>query len=709
MIAEVLHELCIVLHGGSGLALPLQIRKQISDIVPAIEKARLYRGRGGELMRGATTRLIEVCALLRMPAGPRAALKMLASIDDSLKHPIECISTAAVAALHALSRASFIPPAAGKDERLVERYAKPLATDPNAALRRGYALALGALPAHQLRADLEGATRVLLVTLRIEDSAEMRDPEARRNAVRALVQLTKSVGLAAFPPPPTALATGTITVGGDTPALMLAPAARDGTGSQLMSTELYVDIVEALMVALGDYQTDNRGDVGSWVREAAMCGILELLVLGCAGSHGSELGTEVNAGMIYESTASHVNEHNPPNTPNGTAVVSGTAAERAAMSVTLPRLCECFVAGLVQQQLEKIDRMREAAGKTMRALLQHPLLPRPPHYMQLLRLFIDETEKQQVAGVSNDATIAGAVDRAIDPSTVVPLSVFTSTRLCYPLFVRLLWLPAYRKDALRGLCVSVGGVTESTMRASSEALLKHVRALEEPELVAFAGDLSALLQEHIGHPRLAHPLMRTLQALLEARLFDRLLDLSNGSMPSLIANLCEAFRPVLRSSKDMRAIMTALSLQVLLLPYTEGSLLSESLRLVLLLLGHRYPKVRKSAADLIYVHFVTFGDPGPLSTLPDLAEPHSLMALNGGGISAAAGESLPVAPGRLDELIAVLLETPWLESLDNSARPARAKVLKCLGLPAPRACTVAPKTTFVEDVSYKELVGEVGY
>jgi len=85
------------------------------------------------------------------------------------------------------------------------------------------------------------------------------------------------------------------------------------------------------------------------------------------------------------------------------------------------------------------------------------------------------------------------------------------------------------------------------------------------------------------------------------------------------------------------------------------------------------------------------------------------MALNGGGISAAAGESLPVAPGRLDELIAVLLETPWLESLDNSARPARAKVLKCLGLPAPRACTVAPKTTFVEDVSYKELVGEVGY
>ena len=45
--------------------------------MPAIEKARLYRGRGGETMRGATCRVLEVGALLRMPAGPKAALAKL--------------------------------------------------------------------------------------------------------------------------------------------------------------------------------------------------------------------------------------------------------------------------------------------------------------------------------------------------------------------------------------------------------------------------------------------------------------------------------------------------------------------------------------------------------------------------------------------------------------------------------------------------------
>ena len=133
-------------------------------------------------MRGATARLLEVCALLRMPSGPRAALKTLTSIDDSIKHPTESISLAAVAALRAVGRAYFAPPAAGKDEKLVSRYAKPLATDPNAALRRGFTLALGALPAHQLQADLETAVRALIAASKMEDNVELRDPEVRRPA-----------------------------------------------------------------------------------------------------------------------------------------------------------------------------------------------------------------------------------------------------------------------------------------------------------------------------------------------------------------------------------------------------------------------------------------------------------------------------------------------------------------------------------------------
>jgi len=42
------------------------------------------------------------------------------------------------------------------------RYTVPLAKDPNAALRRGYALAIGALPAFQLKQSLELAVTALI-------------------------------------------------------------------------------------------------------------------------------------------------------------------------------------------------------------------------------------------------------------------------------------------------------------------------------------------------------------------------------------------------------------------------------------------------------------------------------------------------------------------------------------------------------------------
>ena len=43
---------------------------------------------------------------------------------------------------------------------------------------------------------------------------------------------------------------------------------------------------------MDDYQTDNRGDVGSWVREAAMESALPLLALGCAPTEAEAAAAE---------------------------------------------------------------------------------------------------------------------------------------------------------------------------------------------------------------------------------------------------------------------------------------------------------------------------------------------------------------------------------------------------------------------------------
>jgi hypothetical protein len=39
----------------------------IAELVPAIEKERLYRGKGGEIMRAAVCRLIECISITRIP------------------------------------------------------------------------------------------------------------------------------------------------------------------------------------------------------------------------------------------------------------------------------------------------------------------------------------------------------------------------------------------------------------------------------------------------------------------------------------------------------------------------------------------------------------------------------------------------------------------------------------------------------------------
>ena len=105
-------------------------------------------------------------------------------------------------------------------------------------------------------------------------------------------------------------------------------------------------------------------------------------------------------------------------------------------------------------------------------------------------------------------------------------------------------------------------------------------------------------------------------------------------------------------------------------------------------------QVRKAAADALYVHFLTYGDP---QGLPAPAE-----ADDGAGVAEG--------PERAEALQQLLIETPWLASLEENARPARGRILTILGLPPPQvAAAAAPKKKEAAQDTYAELVGEMGY
>jgi hypothetical protein len=80
---------------------------------------------------------------------------------------------------------------------------------------------------------------------------------------------------------------------------------------------------------MNDYAVDRRGDVGSWVRDAAMVAITQLVTL------------------ILEPTK--IEDHKQA---------------RAALFIDeKPAFLERYVGSLLQQLMEKIDAVREIAGR----------------------------------------------------------------------------------------------------------------------------------------------------------------------------------------------------------------------------------------------------------------------------------------------------------------------------------------------------------
>ena len=71
--------------GSTKVEISVELAKQVAEIVPNVEKARLYRGRGGEIMRSATCRLIQCLSISRISLTVKQQVRLLDSIDSNLK------------------------------------------------------------------------------------------------------------------------------------------------------------------------------------------------------------------------------------------------------------------------------------------------------------------------------------------------------------------------------------------------------------------------------------------------------------------------------------------------------------------------------------------------------------------------------------------------------------------------------------------------
>ncbi|XP_058559363.1 tubulin-specific chaperone D isoform X2 [Neofelis nebulosa] len=477
---------------------------------------QLYRGLGGELMRQAVCVLIENLSLSKMPFRGDAIIDGWQwLIDDTLRN-LHLISTpsrqqikeAAVSALAALCREYYAREAGEADptrqEELTRQYLADLQS-PEELTRCGFSLALGALPCFLLSGRLQQVLAGLgaVTLIRPED---VSFAESRRDALKAISRVCQTVGVRA-----------------------------GGAPDEVVCEANVSQIYRTLLGCLRDYTTDSRGDVGAWVREAAMTSLLDLMLL----------------------------------------------AAREQPELIEATVCQQVMCCVAQQASEKIDRVRAHAARVFMALLHSGGSPVPhvPHREELEKLF----PRSDMASVNWNA-----------PSQA------------FPLITQLLGLPAYRYHVLLGLAVSVGGLTESTVRYSTQSLFEYMAGIQKDlrALEGFSGTLLQVFEDNLLNDRVSVPLLKTLDQMLANGCFDLFTAEQNHPFGGKLLALC---KEEIKKSKDVQKLRSSVAVFCGMVRF-PGDVRRKVLLQLCLLLCHPFPVIRKTTASQVYEMLLTYGD-----------------------------------------------------------------------------------------------------
>lgn len=533
-------ELVLALH-QSGFMLSVEKQKSISGIVPAIEKARLYRGKGGEIMRSSVSRLIECTSISHVFLSEKIKQSLLDTLNENLKHPNAQIRGSAVEALKHFVPAYLSTIGSERSNNITSKYMSLLG-DPNVAARRGSALAIGILPFKFLAPMWRVVIRKLSSSCMVEDNPDDRDAEARVNSVRGIVSVCE-----------------TLTIAENLCDFKIIEECR------AVYEVIKNEVMHTLFKALDDYSVDNRGDVGSWVREVAMDGLQRCTYILCKRQ-------AVN--FIPEMAGvEHLSE-----LPTGDMVLAYQREPLFDKS-----LATNLIGSIVKQAVEKIDKIRDMAVKILHGILYNKniFIPSIPHRNSLEEIIPDDP------GLHWN-----------DPS------------FSFPRFVLLLQFTCYSRSLLSGLVVSVGGLQESLRKTSVSALLDYLQVSENEcakssRASMLSADLLWVLHQYEKCDRVVIPTLKTIEILLSKKIFLNMEQ--EGQTEDFTTGILDSLLVELKGSKDFSKICTGISIFGYIASIQEP-INSRAFSQLLSFLGHRYPKIRKASADQVYLVILQNGN-----------------------------------------------------------------------------------------------------
>ncbi|GFO18516.1 tubulin-specific chaperone d-like [Plakobranchus ocellatus] len=520
-VAEVVHALFTVAqtrHIAVETLLGEEITSGIQQISDKLTDAKMFKKHGGEYMRTSVCCLIEKCSLSKLPFHNKPVIDSWQGvINECLTRTEPEIQAAAVSAI-----APFFPEyytdAGGsvltdKQDYILSLYLQELKSS-SEPTRQGHSLALGALPKVMVTSQLErilcGLIEVTKVTQKEEKMAE-----ARRDGVKALASLCQTVGVDSH-----------------------------GRPDSVLCPDNVRQVFGALLQAMRDYTLDSRGDIGAWVREAAMQALYDTSTLIVSSGH----------------------------------------------NILTPDIMKQMACCLVQQAVEKIDRTRALAGAIFSKILYHsPEIPHIPHKTEIKQMFTE----------SGDSNISWA-----------------NAAQTFPLFCRLLELEDYVYSVLLGLVISVGGLTESIVKHSSGSLRDYLRRIQNnPEqLHKFVSVLLQVFKDFQRDDRVTFPLMRSLDHMLSWGVLDAIASPGSDCLP---IQIMETVKTEVHKSGKPQKLQAAADVFCGLLQF-EGETRTRCISQLMILLCHKYPRVRKTTAEKIYEALLAYDEVVPDAEMTDV-------------------------------------------------------------------------------------------
>lgn len=149
------------------------------------------------------------------------------------------------------------------------------------------------------------------------------------------------------------------------------------------------EVMMSLVKALDDYSVDNRGDVGSWVREAAMDGLERCIYILCKrDSIGSTRRSDGNESVLELPTCDMIKNNQMD-------------------SLFDVNLASILVGGICKQAVEKMDKLREAAAKVLQRILYNKTIyvPYIPYREKLEKVVPNDADLKWGVSIHSSSTI----------------------------------------------------------------------------------------------------------------------------------------------------------------------------------------------------------------------------------------------------------------------------------------------------------------